>query len=47
MNGEDIIEEDLSKTVSEITYESVDENTDVQYVVSSGFVKENIIVNDK
>lgn len=47
VNGEDIIEEDLSKTVSEITYESVDENTDVQYVVSSGFVKENIIVNDK
>ena len=43
----DIIEEDLSKTVSEITYESVDKNTDVQYVVSSGFVKENIIVNDK
>ncbi len=47
VNGKDIIEEDLSKTVSEITYESVDENTDVQYVVSSGFVKENIIVNDK
>ena len=47
VNGEDIIEEDLSKTVSEITYESVDKNTDVQYVVSSGFVKENIIVNDK
>ena len=43
----DIIEEDLSKTVSEITYESVDKNTDVQYVVSSGFVKENIIVDDK
>lgn len=43
----DIIEEDLSKTVSEITYESIDKNTDVQYVVSSGFVKENIIVNDE
>ena len=43
----DIIEEDLSKTVSELTYESVDKNTDVQYVVSSGFVKENIIVNEK
>ena len=42
-----IIEKDLSKTVSEITYESVDESTDVQYVVSSGFVKENIIVDDK
>ncbi len=46
-NEKDIIEEDLSKTVSEITYESIDKNTDVQYVVSSGFVKENIIVNDK
>ncbi len=43
----DVIEKDLSKTVSEITYESVDENTDVQYVISSDFVKENIIVNDK
>ena len=47
VDGKDIIEEDLSKTVSEITYESIDKNTDVQYVVSSGFVKENIIVNDK
>ncbi len=43
----DIIENDLSKTVSEITYESVDDKTDVQYVVSSGYVKENIIVNDE
>ncbi|MBS7359119.1 MAG: hypothetical protein KIG53_00780, partial [Oscillospiraceae bacterium] len=43
----DVIEEDLSKTVSEITYESVNENTDIQYVVASGFVKENIIVNSK
>ena len=46
-DGKNIIEDDLSRTVSEITYESIDENTDVQYVVSSGFVKENIIVNDK
>ncbi len=43
----DIIQEDLSKTVSEITYENVNENTNIQYVVSSGFVKENIIVNEK
>ena len=43
----DVIEQDISKTVSAVTYESVDNKTDVQYVVSSGFVKENIIVNDK
>ncbi len=43
----DIIEQDLSKVVSEITYESIDKDTDVQYVVSPTFVKENIIVNDK
>ncbi len=42
-----VIEYDLSKTVSEITYENVSEHTDIQYVVSSGFVKENIIVSDK
>ncbi|MGN1316454.1 MAG: RHS repeat domain-containing protein [Acutalibacteraceae bacterium] len=43
----DVIEDDLSKAVSEITYEAIDENTNIQYVVSSDFVKENIIVNDK
>lgn len=43
----DVVEQDISKTVSAVTYESVDNKTDVQYVVSSGFVKENIIVNDK
>lgn len=43
----DVIEQDISKTVSAVTYASVDDKTDVQYVVSSGFVKENIIVNDK
>ncbi len=42
-----VIEYDLSKTVSEITYENVSEHTDIQYVISSGFVKENIIVSDK
>ena len=42
-----VIEYDLSKTVSEITYENVNEHTDIQYVVSSGFVKENIIVSEK
>lgn len=46
-DNKDIIEQDLSKVVSEITYESIDKNTDIQYVVSPGFVKENIIVNDK
>ncbi len=46
-NESNVIEKDLSKTVSEITYESVDNKTDVQYVVSPEFVKENIIINDK
>ncbi|MBE6800259.1 MAG: hypothetical protein E7529_03545, partial [Ruminococcaceae bacterium] len=44
---EDIIKKDLDKTVSQITYENVDNNTDIQYIVSSGSVKENIIVSDK
>ncbi len=43
----DIIKSDLNKTVSQITYENVDDNTDIQYVVSSNSVKENIIVSDK
>ena len=43
----DLIKEDLEKTVSQITYENVDENTDIQYVVSSNYVKENIIVSNK
>ncbi len=45
--GNDIAENGLSKAVSGITYESVDENTDVQYIVSPNSVKENIIVNDR
>ena len=44
---DDIINQDLEKTVSQITYENVDDNTDIQYIVSSGSVKENIIVSDK
>ena len=44
---EDIIKSDLDKTVSQITYENVDDNTDIQYIVSSGCVKENIIVSNK
>ncbi len=43
----DIVENDLSKPVSEIKYENIDENTDVQYIVSASSVKENIIVSDK
>ena len=46
-NEADLIEQDLEKTVSEITYENVDDNTDIQYVVSSNYVKENIIVSNK
>ena len=43
----DLIKQDLEKVVSQITYENVDENTDIQYVVSSNYVKENIIVSNK
>ena len=43
----DIIKQDLEKTVSQITYENVDENTDIQYVVSSNYIKENIVVSNK
>ena len=43
----DIIKQDLEKTVSQITYENVDENTDIQYIVSSNNVKENIIVKNQ
>ncbi len=43
----DVVENDLGKPVSEITYENIGENTDVQYIVSSNYVKENIIVSDK
>ena len=44
---EDLIQQDLEKTVSQITYENVEENTDMQYIVSSNSVKENIIVSNK
>lgn len=43
----DLIKSDLDKTVSQITYENIDESTDIQYIVSSNYVKENIIVSDK
>lgn len=43
----DVVENDLGKPVSEITYENIGENTDVQYIVSSNYVKENIIVSEK
>lgn len=40
----DIITDDLSKAVSQIIYEAVDTDTDIQYIVSAETVKENIIV---
>lgn len=43
----DLIKQDLEKTVSQITYKNVSESTDIQYVVSSNNVKENIIVSNK
>ena len=42
----DIITEDLSKKISGITYKNIEENTDIQYIVSPVSVKENIIVHD-
>ena len=44
---EDLIQEDLNKTISQITYENIGGNTDIQYIVSSDSVKENIIVSKK
>ncbi len=43
----DVVENDLSKPLAEITYENIGEKTDVQYIVTSDSVKENIIVSDK
>ena len=47
VGSDNIVEKDLSKTMSEITYENVNNNTDLQYIVSSNSVKENIIVSNK
>lgn len=43
----DVVKQDLSKTYSEIIYENIDTNTDVQYIISSNSVKENIIISEK
>ena len=39
-NLENIIEKDLNKTTSKIKYENIDENTDVEYILS--FLKTNV-----
>lgn len=40
------IEDFASKTTSAVTYNDVDDNTDIQYSVLSNGIKENIIVSD-
>ncbi|MBO5433000.1 MAG: hypothetical protein J6A43_02970, partial [Clostridia bacterium] len=37
----------LEKLKSEVIYEDVFENVDLQYILASGFLKENIILKDK
>jgi len=43
----DEIAEDLAQTVSGITYEEINPDTDVEYIVTPQFIKENIIVHNK
>ena len=45
--GKNGVEAAIDKITSKITYENVDDNTDVEYIVSSDSVKENIIVADE
>ena len=40
-------DEAIAQTQSSVTYADVAENTDLQYVVTSNSIKENIIVSDK
>lgn len=47
VSDEEIFNNDISRTVSEIEYEDVLENTNLEYVVTPTGVKENIIVENK
>lgn len=46
-SDEEIFNNDISRTVSEIEYEDVLKNTNLEYVVTPNGVKENIIVENK
>ena len=46
-SDEEIFNNDISRTVSEIEYEDILENTNLEYVVTPNGVKENIIVENK
>ena len=47
VSDEEIFNNDISRTVSEIEYEDILENTNLEYVVTPNGVKENIIVENK
>ncbi len=47
VSDEEIFNNDVSRTVSEIEYEDILENTNLEYVVTPNGVKENIIVENK
>ncbi|MBE6752576.1 MAG: hypothetical protein E7556_08645 [Ruminococcaceae bacterium] len=47
VSDEEIFNNDISRTVSEIEYEDILENTNLEYVVTPTGVKENIIVENK
>ncbi len=47
VSDEEIFNNDISRTVSEIEYEDVLENTNLEYFVTPNGVKENIIVENK
>ena len=47
VSDEEIFNNDISRTVSEIQYEDVLKNTNLEYVVTPTGVKENIIVENK
>lgn len=47
VSDEEVFNNDISRSVSEIEYEDVLENTNLEYVVTPSGVKENIIVENK
>ena len=47
VSDEEIFNNDISRTISEIEYEDILENTNLEYVVTPTGVKENIIVENK
>ena len=43
----DTVDNAIANTQSSITYEDVETNTDIQYIVTPNSIKENVIVSDK